>query len=241
MSPPSDPMTAPRDPIEAPATDPMAEYEAAQGAADRPPVSGEPSGPHPRRRQNRLHALRSKWGDCYWKPGDGASAPEWADDPCEALEPDLIEYENDVRADFVALIKRAPSPPVSGEPNTVWDDVLKFVRWSANVREDTIENIGVARELLARIEAEARVTPPALPLQAIEWAQELVRQGYRDEHIVTFTDDGYGLEHPIRCRPNLTGCILNEWLRTQMAPDREPGRYVMEWAEDGPKYTEAER
>lgn len=59
---------------------------------DRPPVSGETS-PHPRRRLNRLHALRSKWGDCYWKPGDGASAPEWADDPCEALESDLIEFE----------------------------------------------------------------------------------------------------------------------------------------------------
>lgn len=73
----------------------------------RPPVSGEPSGPHPRRRLNRLHALRSKWGDCYWKPGDEASAPEWADDPCEALEPELIEFENDVRADFTALIRKA--------------------------------------------------------------------------------------------------------------------------------------
>lgn len=75
-----------------------------------------------------------------------------------------------------------------------------------------------------------------LPPEALEWARQLVEQGYRDEHIVTFTEDGYGLEHPIRCRPNLTGCNLNEWLRTQMAPDREPGRYVMEWTDDGPEY-----
>jgi hypothetical protein len=75
-----------------------------------------------------------------------------------------------------------------------------------------------------------------LPPEAIEWARELVRQGYRDEHIVTFTESGYGLEHPIRCRPNLIGCILNEWLATQMAPDQDPGRYIMEWRNSGPIY-----
>ena len=92
-------------------------------------------------------------------------------------------------------------------------------------------------EVLALV--PARSTPAeALPPEALEWARQLVEQGYRDEHIVTFTEDGYGLEHPIACRPNLIGCILNEWLATQMAPDRDPGRYVMEWAEDGPKYME---
>lgn len=78
--------------------------------------------------------------------------------------------------------------------------------------------------------------PIDLPLEAFDWAQQLVDQGYRDAHIVTFTEDGYGLEHPIRCRPNLIGCVLNEWLATQMAPDREPGRYVMEWTDTGPRY-----
>ena len=99
---------------------------------DRPPASGEPSTEaHPRRRLNRLHALRTKWGDCYWKPGDRVSAPEWAADPCEALEPDLIEFENDVRADFTALIRAAgarASPPAldverlrQALPNNIWD------------------------------------------------------------------------------------------------------------------------
>lgn len=80
--------------------------------------------------------------------------------------------------------------------------------------------------------------PAELPPEALEWARQLVEQGYRDEHIVTFTEDGYGLEHPIRCRPNLTGCMLNEWLRTQPGPDREPGRYIMEWRKNGPHYEE---
>ena len=78
--------------------------------------------------------------------------------------------------------------------------------------------------------------PAGLPPEALDWARQLVEQGYRDEHIVTFTETGYGLEHPIRCRPNLIGCQFNEWLASQMAPDQEPGRYVMTWAKSGPKY-----
>jgi hypothetical protein len=73
--------------------------------------------------------------------------------------------------------------------------------------------------------------------EAIERARELVRQGYTDEHIVTFSETGYGLQHPIRCRPNLIGCMFNEWLATQMAPDRDPGQYVMTWGKNGPRYT----
>ena len=93
-------------------------------------------------------------------------------------------------------------------------------------------------QLLAEID-RLRATPlPALdvPAEAIEWARELMRQGYRDQHVVTFSESGYGLEHPIRCRPNLIGCQLNEWLAWQPAPDREPGRYVMTWTDNGPEY-----
>lgn len=44
---------------------------------------------------------------------------------------------------------------------TLNEDVLKFIRWSANTREDTTENIGVARDLLARIKAAALPAAPA--------------------------------------------------------------------------------
>jgi hypothetical protein len=74
---------------------------------------------------------------------------------------------------------------------------------------------------------------------ALRLGRELLATGYVDEHFVTFTETGYGLEHPIRCRPDLNGCVFNEWLATQLAPDREPGRYLMTWPEgpnDGPRY-----
>ena len=58
-----------------------------------------------KRRVRRLHDMRSKWGDCYWKPGDDEHYP--GEHRCEELEPDLIEFENDVRADFLEQLRAA--------------------------------------------------------------------------------------------------------------------------------------
>lgn len=44
--------------------------------------------------------------------------------------------------------------PVDG---LLWNDLVKFVRWSANVRDDTAEAIDVARNLLARLLCDAQV------------------------------------------------------------------------------------
>lgn len=61
---------------------------------------------------------------------------------------------------------------------------------------------------------------------------------YADVHVVEFSEDGYGLQHPAKCRPDLLGCQFNEWLASQPGPDRKPGRYVMDWREGlGPRYT----
>lgn len=79
-----------------------------------------------------------------------------------------------------------------------------------------------------------------LPVRALRWARQLLETGYVDEHFVTFDTIGYGLEHPIGCRTNLRGCMLEEWLHGQMAPDRDPGRYLMRWAEEGPTYDPVE-
>ena len=50
-------------------------------------------------------------------------------------------------------------------------------------------------------------------------------------HIVEFTDTGYGLQHPLDCRPDLIGCPFNQYLAGLDEPDRPPGRYVMAWDE----------
>lgn len=61
----------------------------------------------------------------------------------------------------------------------------------------------------------------------------------RDEHVVTLSENGWRLEHPTHCRHS-AGCIFTEWLASQMAPDRDLGRYVMTWPDpendEGPQY-----
>ena len=49
-----------------------------------------------------------------------------------------------------------------------------------------------------------------------------------DQHIVEFSETGYGLQHPLSCRPNLLDCEYEIYLREfKHEPDKEPGRYVM--------------
>jgi len=59
-----------------------------------------------------------------------------------------------------------------------------------------------------------------------------------DEHIVTFSEDGYGLQHPIRCRPDLLGCSVNVYLAYRDEPDMPPGKWTVQLLGDGdPLYT----
>ena len=46
-------------------------------------------------------------------------------------------------------------------------------------------------------------------------------------HVVEFTTTGYGLQHPLRCRPDLLGCPLNAHLASAPGPEAPPGRYLM--------------
>jgi hypothetical protein len=45
-------------------------------------------------------------------------------------------------------------------------------------------------------------------------------------HIVEFSTTGYGLQHPVTCRPNLLDCSYEKWLAARQ-PRQKPGRYVM--------------
>ena len=59
-------------------------------------------------------------------------------------------------------------------------------------------------------------------------------------HVVEFTEDGYGLQHPASCRPNLIDCRYNTYLTSLFQPEREPGRYVMTLAGEHAEYTPVE-
>ena len=57
-----------------------------------------------------------------------------------------------------------------------------------------------------------------------------------DEHIAEFRDDGWGLQHPLRCRPDLIGCAVNRAVSTLCDESDEPprpvGRYVVTLDDD---------
>ena len=57
------------------------------------------------------------------------------------------------------------------------------------------------------------------------------------EHVVEFDAYGYGLQHPVACRPNLLRCPYNVHLASLDEPAREPGRYVMTFY-DGWNYSQ---
>lgn len=64
------------------------------------------------------------------------------------------------------------------------------------------------------------------------------RAAEAEGHTATFSEDGYGLQHPPSCRPNLIGCRFNIYLAAQDGPDMDPGEYRMTWNDewDAPDY-----
>jgi hypothetical protein len=48
-----------------------------------------------------------------------------------------------------------------------------------------------------------------------------------DTHVATFAEAGWGLQHPISCRPDLLACRADRWLRSfvEEASVPAPGRY----------------
>lgn len=63
----------------------------------------------------------------------------------------------------------------------VWVDVVKFIRWSANVRDDTVEAIAVAKALLDRIEAALSVPAPTLPALDAETLRRAINASHETE------------------------------------------------------------
>jgi len=51
------------------------------------------------------------------------------------------------------------------------------------------------------------------------------RNAEAEGHIVEFTGDDFGLQHPPSCRPNLTDCAFHLWLADD--DPMPPGRYRM--------------
>lgn len=46
------------------------------------------------------------------------------------------------------------------------------------------------------------------------------------DHIIDFSDTGFGIQHPASCRPNLLGCTFQAAAQRLDGPPVAPGRYV---------------
>lgn len=127
---------------------------------------------------------------------------------------------------------------MSAEPSAR-DRRVASVVWSA-VRD-------IAQRHWSQQEADAWAAADIVRIKVERWLeanptteeQELGRRllatGYVDEHRVEFQESGYGVQHPIECRPDLLGCRFNIWLRDNVGPeDFNPGRYRMDWSDVGP-------
>ena len=63
-------------------------------------------------------------------------------------------------------------------------------------------------------------------------AEQILREAFGSAHIVDFSATGYGLQHPVECRPDLIGCHVNRYLAGLDAPEEPPGRYVVRLTPD---------
>lgn len=54
-----------------------------------------------------------------------------------------------------------------------------------------------------------------------------------NRHVVGYLEDGWNLQHPLACRPNLNGCEYNTIIQTITPP--VPGRYIV--VDEGAEYT----
>lgn len=66
------------------------------------------------------------------------------------------------------------------------------------------------RRVAERLEAEKR--------EAVSEGDRLAEALREDRHVVEFREDGWGLQHPVLCRPDLIGCPVNRALQALNHP-----------------------
>jgi hypothetical protein len=62
-----------------------------------------------------------------------------------------------------------------------------------------------------------------------------------DSHVAEFTDEGWSIQHPLPCRPDLQGCEVHKAVAEEAefiggSPVEELGRYVVTLGPNGPDY-----
>ena len=137
----------------------------------------------------------------------------------------------------------------AGEPRLSFGEILSVVGewWDGCARADHAVGINLSNPgyRQAVFEGLARLIHSKAGAAASPAGPEAVPQSEPPDplatvHVAEFTEDGYGLQHPASCRPNLIDCRYNTYLTSLFQPEREPGRYVMTLAGEHAEYTPVE-
>jgi hypothetical protein len=148
-------------------------------------------------------------------------------------------------ADAIAALAAAGESmpdPTSIDPMTSAFRATRFVAtyWrDAVMASDVLRRTGMSHPLAMVLGAlEGETNPVELGIDATR--HDDFRAALGDSrggrHIVEFTFSGYGLQHPLDCRPDLIGCPFNAYLAALDGPDRPDGRYAMAWGDGQPVY-----
>jgi hypothetical protein len=62
-----------------------------------------------------------------------------------------------------------------------------------------------------------------------------------EPHLIQFRADGFTIQHPLRCRPNLFACPVNTVAHTDLAEPPELGVYAVELNDTGDRLLVGER
>lgn len=102
------------------------------------------------------------------------------------------------------------------------DDLVKIVNRQAETIDDlAAENLDLAHQ--------------------VQNLKAKLRQYERDDrHQIELREDGYTIQHPMACRPNLFDCVFNLMVREDFTePPTELGRFYLDF--DGADLTVGER
>ena len=169
--------------------------------------------------RNRLvAALAHLFSNAAWR-GLDPEAPGWTVVYIELPGGQVSWHIPDAEMEqFPALALRDPSN---------WDGhdtPEKYRRLAALRRGDICRD--VAEAVQRAVNQERSATPSSSQAAGLDVADAGTwRAAEAEGHVVDFTDDGYGLQHPPSCRPDLIGCRVNQYLASRGYPEEDPGRY----------------
>jgi len=99
-----------------------------------------------------------------------------------------------------------------------------------------LDVVRVARRIRGQLSKEA-INPGEMG--SLWWALDTALKDYdqveKPYHVINLREDGFTIQHPLSCRPNLFTCTANTWGRQELSGDEDYGSYRLDQHEDNPE------